>query len=407
MTSPAVTHRPRSAAIAEALGYAGGVLVLVGVVLVVAQTWDTLGSAGRVALAAAAGGISAGAAARVAPGVSAWGPGPRLRSTLWLVAVLSSALATGLVVHDVLGATSARAVISGGGAMAALVATVVWRGRVRPVEQALAWLALAVTAGALGAHLLAPGLSGAFAATIGLVALVAGVQERTEPSAVAVWCGGITLVVSCQMIAGQWASPGILLSLSVATGLILLSQLDGPVTRLSHITACAVTGSVLLAFTMPGGIGYHAARAGIATGLVVWATSVVLLVAAERPGLFRAPLPALMLAGVLFSVGPAVMSTQHRGVGVVSGLVVSTALVVFAVAKARVRLALVGSVGLLVYVPWTVTVLVPGALAAPVAIVVAGLVVVIVAAWLLQRRSVTPEGSATSTPSSRAPGDAE
>lgn len=387
MNLPAVSHRPRSASIAEALGYAGGVLVLVGVVLVTAQTWDSLGSAGRVVLAVAAGGIAAGTAARVAPDVSVWGPGPRLRSTLWLVAVLSFALASGLVVHDAVGATSEAATVSGGGAVAALVAALVWRRRVRPVEQALTWLAAAVTAGALGAHLLAPGVSGAFAATIGFVALVAGVQERTDPSTVAVWCGGITLVVSCQMVAAQWASPGILLSLAVAAGLVLLSQLDRPVTRLGHVTACAVTGSVLLAFTLPGGIGYHAARAGIATGLVVWATSVVLLVAAERPGLFRAPLPALMLAGVLFSVGPAVMSTQHRGVGVVSGLVVSTALVVFAVAKAHVRLALVGSVGLLVYVPWTVTVLVPGALAAPVAIVVAGLVVVGVAAWLLQRRS--------------------
>lgn len=377
-----------------------------GVALVVANTWDDLGVNGRLVTAVVAGGVAAVAAWRVAPGDVTWSAGTRLRSTLWLVAAASLALAAGLVTHDIVEATSVEAVVLGGGVTATVIAAGVWRGRIRPVEQALTWLALAATAGSLGAHVSAPGFTGAFAAVVGAIAVATGLAELTDPSPVAVWCGAATLLVACQMIAAQWPTPGLLISVAVGTSLVLLAQLDRPVTQPPHVAACAVMGGVLLLGTLPGAIGFYGERAGMATGIVVWVASLLLLAAAEQPGLFRAPIPTVVLAAVLFAVGPAVVSGDYRSAGVVMGLVASSALVAIAVLHARVRLVLVGSVGLLVYVPWSVAVLVPGALAAPLAIVVAGLVVVLVAVWLLRRRSVTPTDSAASTPSSRAPGGA-
>lgn len=403
----AVVHRSRSAAVAEALGYAGGVLVVVGVALVVANTWDDLGTGGRLATAVVVAVVAAVAAWRVAPGDVTWNAGTRLRSTLWLVSAVCCAFAAGLVVHDVVEATSAHSVFLGAAATLTLVAAGVWRGRMRPVEQTLTWLALAGTAGSVGAYLSTPGFAGVFAAVVGVIALTAGLGELTDPSPVAVWCGAATLLVSCQMIAAQWPTPGLLVCVAVATSLLLLAQLDGLVNQPPHIAACAVMGGVLLFGTLPGAIGFYAQRGAVVTGVVVWALSLLLLAGAERRGLFRAPIPATVLAATLFVVGPAVVTGQQRTAGVVLGLAASTALVVAAVLQAQVRVVLVGSAGLLVYVPWSVAVLVPGALGAPLAIVVAGLVVVLVAVWLLRRRSVTPTDSATSTPSSHAPVDAE
>jgi hypothetical protein len=397
-------ERPnRSTAVAEALGYVGGALVLVGVVLVVARTWESLGVGGRLAVAvvvAAAVGLGAW---RVPATDDRSGALARLQSTLWVVCALALALAGGLAVHDLLDARSPQAVVLGGAVVAGAVGALVWRGRPRVAEQALTLIAGAVAAGAPGAHIHDPGLTGVFAAIVGLGVITVGLTKCTSPSWVAVWCGAMTLLVSCQMIAAQWPGPGLVVSVLVATALVALAQLLHPVTDPHHVTACAVIGSVLLFGTLPTAIGHHADQAAVATGLTVWAAGVLLLVAASGAVPMRAPIPALVLSAVLFSVGPAVMASDHRTVGVVFGLVAASVVVTVAVGAGQVRPTLVGSSGLIVFVPWIIVELVPGELGAPLAIVVTGLMVVAVALWLMRRRRVTPTDCAASRPSSRAP----
>lgn len=397
-------ERPnRSTAVAEALGYVGGALVLVGVVLVVARTWESLGVGGRLAVAVVVAAVAAFSAWRVPATDDRSGAAQRLQSTLWVVCALALALAGGLAVHDLLDARSPQSVVLGGAAVAGAVGAMVWRGRSRVAEQALTLIAGAVTAAALGAQLRDPGLTGVFAALVGLAVIATGLTNRTTPSWVAVWCGAVTLLVSCQMIAAQWPGPGLVLSVLVATALVALAQLPNPVTDPHHVTACAVIGSVLLFGALPGAIGHHAQQAGVATGLVVWAAGVLLLMAASGAVPMRAPTPTLVVSAVLFSVGPAVVASDHRTAGVVFGLVAASVVVIAAVGAGQVRPTLVGSSGLIVFVPWTIVELVPGELGAPLAIVVTGLVVVAVALWLMRRRRLTPTDCAASTPSSHAP----
>jgi hypothetical protein len=393
----------RSTAVGEALGYVGGALILVGVVLVVARTWESLGVAGRLAVALIVGAAAGLAAWRVpVPGDRA-GALQRLQSTLWVVCAVALALAAGLAVYDVLDARSPPSVVLGGALTAGVVGALVWRGRPLVAEQALTLVAAAVAAGALGAQVNDPGVTGVFAALVGVGAITAGLTHRTTPSGVAVWCGAVTLLVACNMIASQWSGPGLIVSVAVATALLVLAQVPRPVSDPLHVTACAVIGSVLLLGSLPGAIGYHAEQAGVATGLVVWAAGVVLLVAASGAVSLRAPVPALVLSALLFSVGPGVIASEYRTVGVVFGLIAAVTVVIVSVSAGQVRPTLVGSSGLIVFVPWTIVDLVPGELGAPLAIVVTGLVVVAVALWLIRRRPVTPTDCAASTPSSHAP----
>jgi len=404
MDTSTPTGRARPSLAAEALGYAGGALVLVGVTLVAARTWESLGSGGRVGLTAVTGLVAGAAAWRIPDGEDGFRSRQRLRATLWLVAAVALALAGGVTVHDVLDARSPEAVVLGGAAVGTAVSAAVWRGRRRPVQQAVTLLGVAIVAGTLGGHVEAPGYAGLFAALVGAGALVAGLRHLTHPSTVAVWCGGAVLLVSCLLIGGQWQSAGLLIAVTVATTLVGLAVWPEPVHDRHHVVACAVTGGVLLISTLPAAIGYHAEQAGVVTGVVVWLASVALLwVAAPRHAL-RAPVPVWLLAGVLYAIGPQVVSTQWRTPGVVAGVVVAAIAVGIGVATTSIPLTLVGAFGLAVSVPRAVLVLVPGELAAPLAIVLVGLVIVAVALWLVRRRQVTREDSAASTPSSRAPG---
>jgi len=378
--------------------------VLVGAGLVVARSWDSLGAGGRVAVLGGAGAVAAVAAWRTPATPDRFGPPERLKATLWLVATVSLALAGGVGVHDALDLTSPQAVLSAGAAVAFIVSIAVWRFQNRPLQQITTWFAAALLLGALGGHVSDPGTSGLAATAVGLLAVTAGLTRRTHPSSVAVWCGGLVLLASCQMVAAQWQSPGLLMTVVVGASLAGIAVLPGPVVDRRHLVACAVSGGILLAGSLPGAIGYHAARAALPTGVAVWLAGVSLMWLALPPRRLRAPVPVWILAAVLYVVGPAVATADYETPALIGGLVAAVVAVATGVAISSVPPTLIGALGLLVFVPWTVGRLVPGALAAPLSIVVAGLVIVVVALWLVRRRQVTREGSATSRPSSHVPG---
>ena len=388
MTSVSSSPHPRLSTAAEALGYVGGVLVLVGVGLVMARTWDALGSVGRVGVIGGSGTLAALAAWRAPGAGEGFGTAERFKGTMWLVATLAFAVATAVGVHDIAGFTSTQAVVSSGGAVGCAVSSAVWWGRDRPLQQMTAWLSAAVCLGALGGHVSESGASGVAAVLVAAAALVVGLSGRSQPSTVAVWCGGLIVLVAGPMITGQWQSFGLLLSVAIGATLSGLAVLRRPVVHAGHVIACGVTGGIVLLSNLPGAIAYHAAQAATLTGAIVWVVAVALMSAAWRPQLWRTPVPVWVLAAVLFVVGPAVAADDHATLAPSAGVATAVVAVVLGVGSSSVALALVGSLGLLVFVPWTVTRVVPGAVAAPLAIVVAGLVIVAVALWLVRRRDL-------------------
>src|SRR5512139_2258377 len=94
-------HRPApTSVVAEALGYLGGVVVLVGAILIGARVWHQIDTPGRLAVLglAAALLVAAGAAVptRLGP------PGQRLRAVLWTASLGATAATFGVFAVEVL-----------------------------------------------------------------------------------------------------------------------------------------------------------------------------------------------------------------------------------------------------------------------------------------------------------------
>ena len=119
---------------AEALGYIGGVLVLVALGVIVQQYWSDLQVVGRLAMSAGtAGGLfGLGAILTVERDVAL----RRLRSFLWLGSAAGSALFAGVVVVDLVDSRSARTITIAVAGAFALQCGLLWRNRFRPLQQA-------------------------------------------------------------------------------------------------------------------------------------------------------------------------------------------------------------------------------------------------------------------------------
>lgn len=143
--NPAQRHGP--SLVAEALGYVGGVLVLVAAATITGRFWSDLGTGGRlvVAFVAAAVLLAAGAAAPARLGRASG----RLRSVTWLLsaAVLGGALA--LVGDDVLDAPG-DLVVFGSAGLTAVYAGVLWYVHRWLLQQVALVAALAMAAGGAG-----------------------------------------------------------------------------------------------------------------------------------------------------------------------------------------------------------------------------------------------------------------
>lgn len=138
-TAPADRPPVRGSIVAEALGYVGGVLVLIGAVTIALNFWEQIGITGRLAVlfSAAAVLLIAGAAmparrAQVAR---------RLRSVCWLLAVILVGTGISVLVPEVFRLERYTGVLSAGGA--AVVGAVLWWLHRTVAQQAITVIAVA------------------------------------------------------------------------------------------------------------------------------------------------------------------------------------------------------------------------------------------------------------------------
>lgn len=214
----------RSSLLAEALGYVGGILVLVAVITLTGRFWDELGTGGRIAVAAGAALVLFGAGA-AAP-VPRTGPSGRLRAAVWLLSVAALGGAVGLVGDELLEIAEDEGVVLLAAGVAALYAALLWR-RHAAVPQHVAFVAAFVVAVGAAAALLpddsaeAPWLAvwGA-----GLVWMLLGWGGIVAPRAAAYVCGGVPVVVGALVVADPaW---GALLAVASAALLVVAGVLE-------------------------------------------------------------------------------------------------------------------------------------------------------------------------------------
>ena len=208
----------RAPMVAEALGYAGGVLAIAAGLYLVRDFWPNLSTGAVLAFAAAAcAALGAGGAAVRATSDPAL---RRLRSVLWLLSTVSLAAFAGTLADQVwgFGPTSTTLVTA---AVSAAYGATLWR-RTRAVLQHLAVFAsLAVLAGTVVARL-DPGL-GAWGPGLAIWAMsvlwgVAAMRGYLPPGATGYFAAGIGVLAGAQLT--MQVAAGYALALATVAGLL-------------------------------------------------------------------------------------------------------------------------------------------------------------------------------------------
>ena len=234
---------------------------------------------------------------------------------------------------------------------------------------------------------------------VGFVAL--GVT--TVLSTASVWAigGAMVVIAGGAMSSDRWMGEGLLLASGSALGCIVLGSVlaahrvvvDASLhrslaerLRTAGPTGLVVVGALAMLQVAPMTIAHFADRAGIATGAVVWSTGALAQVVADRSRI-RLRLVVAIVGGVALVVGPAVMGAQSVATATLFGLVTAVTLVALGSMPGRVLLSLIGSVGLLVNVPWSIAHFFPGEGRAPLLIAASGAVIILVAVLMARSGS--------------------
>lgn len=375
-------RRSRVPAFAEALGYLGGALTTVGVVLVVSRLWDEIGTAGRLGLSVVTSVALLGASFMVRPaGDPALG---RLQNVLWLASTAAIGLAGGVLAVD-LADVGSGAGIALCVALAVLVeAGLLWRGRVEPVPQLVTLAALAVSAGT-GVYLLAgDGYPGIAVWLVGAGVLGLALFDRLPTAVASMLLGAVTMLVGAVLVTNQWLGAGFLAAIGTAVALLALVATPSLITERAAQLSIGVPALVAVTQFLPATLVHFSGEAGLATGLAVWVSGGVVLALGLRRSISFHHVAQAVGAAALIG-GAALTASGWTAFALWLGLATSIALVVGGALGDQLVLSLVGSAGLLVNVPWSIGWFFPGEDRAPLMILVTGAVLVALAVLLTRR----------------------
>lgn len=209
---PTPTRRPgeQPSLVVEALGYLGGIIVLVGAILVASQFWPELGDGGKLAIVLGVS-IALLAAGAVVP-AHLGDTGARLRAVLWALSVVALTGALAVFFYGVLDlevpdadASFVPPLMAG---LATAYAVVLWFWRPSVVQLALAAAGSAITAGlAMGALGLEFQAVAAAVLVVGVVWIALGWTEVVQPSRAAVAFGALVALAGGVMFGGGGSSP--------------------------------------------------------------------------------------------------------------------------------------------------------------------------------------------------------
>jgi hypothetical protein len=386
--APTIARRPRRELpdVTEALGYLGGILAIVGMSLLVGRYWTDIPIAGRLALS--------GGLAVVLFGVGLIVPEdrePALRRTRWFLWTVSSAATA------VFGAVLAHELSDGDDVLVAFAAALavvahdaaLWWRHDRPLQQLTFLGATAVAVGTGVAELSSSGPAGLAVWVTGAVGVALGFRHLTPLPKLTLTIGAATAVLGAMVSVETWQAASLLLATSTALALLALAEIRSlPTDRIEQLLLAAIGGVSLLA-NAPATIGYFAERSGLATGLVVWGIGAALVVVGGRDWL-RVPIAATLLGGAALVGGAALTAIDLERVGPLFGIATALGLIVLGTALDRFALSIIGSVGLLINVPWAIVRWFPGEGRAPLLIMVSGALIIVIAVFLSRAHDQLP-----------------
>ena len=383
--APQSSRTPRRVpAVAEAIGYIGGILAVVGVVLITVRYWPRLATPARLGLSGALSVLLGAGGALIHEAKDA--AYARLRAFLWLASTASAALFAVVAVRAVHGGDQRAelAVLFAGLTVAALSA-VMWRGRVRPIQE-MTTLGGVVVAVAAGVRLVATlGWMGFATWACGAALIAIALMRKVRTPYVADLVGAAAVVVGSVIMMNFMTRGGPLLAAASAIGLFALAAEANVARDPVEVRFYAVMGAVTVVMTWPNTIQHYAQDAGLLTGAVVWLLGAGALVAAMR-SLVRGPLLVEWGAGLALLGGAAITAAQFASLAPLLGLLTALGLLYLGTRPGEVMLSFVGAVGLLVNVPWLIVRIFPGQVRAPFVILIAGALFVGLAVLMSRER---------------------
>lgn len=371
--------------VAEALGYLGGILGIVGLVLLISRYWTDMPTALRLSISI--GGtliLTVGGLLVPSDDDSAL---ERLRSFLWFIATAAGAVVAGVVAVDVFDAKAPGVTALACAATVGLHSALLWGLRTRPVQQLTCLAALPVAAGlavSLAAHNDAAGATGGAVWAVGAAILLVGLAHIGTTPTLTLFVGAVAGVIGASITASDSTTAGVLLVVLTAVGIMLLAGTRARARTAADRVVLTVVGAAGLGQGLPLAIVYFSRHGGVATGLVVFAAGVALMLLADSE-VMVAPLVTRLFGGAAIVGGLAVTGVQSAAFATVFGLVAAVALIAIGTLPERVLMSLFGSLGLLVNVPWAIAHFFPGEGRAPLLILVSGMLIVVVAVWLTRQ----------------------
>lgn len=382
-TAPVMPAAPvrarRIPLVAEALGYLGGILAVVGLSLLVARYWDDMATVGRLALS------GGGALALMVAGALVHEHDDasltRMRWFLWTLSAAAAGLFGGVLAVDGIGSKFPTTVVLTVCGVLTVQNAVLWAWKARPIQQtitlAAATLGVAMAVDEFTTH----STAGIVGWALGLGLMTVAWWRLTPLPAITASVGAIAAIFGSAIPAQDWHGWGLALMTVTAAGVIVCTAT--PHTRYSDVTVVLlrVIGGVGMLQAVPQTIGHFGEHAGALTGLVVWSLGVgcVWLAGARWT---RTPITAECVGGVMIVGGAAITGMQSVAIATVFGLATSICLIALGTIPGRVLMSLFGSLGLLINVPWAIGHFFPGEGRAPLLILVSGAVIVGVAVWL-------------------------
>jgi hypothetical protein len=216
--APEPAAAPRAALLAEAIGYAGGALVIVAGLYLAGELWRNIPTGAALALAAVATAALGAAGAVLRPSGSP--PARRLRSVLWLMSTVSLAVFMGILGGQVWQLSPAGVTLVAAAATG-VYSTAQWL-RTRAALQHLAMFASAAVMAGTAVVQVGPGL-GDWAPGLAIWALSAGwgvavSRGYLTPRGAGFFAAGFGLLTGVQLAMGVPA--GHLLALATVAGLL-------------------------------------------------------------------------------------------------------------------------------------------------------------------------------------------
>ena len=303
---------------AEALGYIGGVLVIVALGVIVKEYWSDLGVAGRLAISAgAAGGLfGLGAILTVERDVAL----RRLRAFVWLASAAATGLLAGVIVVDLIDSDSERIITMAVAGAFAAQCGLLWRNRFRPLQQAGFTIGFAVFLGAVLDQFTTDGPIGAALWVFGVALVMGGLRRAIIDPTIAEIAGAAIAYAGCAFIIAGWMGFGEMIAAGVRdmVRVPLVAQIGGAV---ALIIGAAVCGAQNAGFAPIFGLLTAIAlialgtRSGMAImslfGSLALLINVPWLISHFFPGRGRAPF--LILVSGLLIMGVAVLLARSGG----------------------------------------------------------------------------------------------